>query len=603
MSADMPSFADPERLPDAVATDVAAVTDSVDSADSAGERAPLERPTTTDRTSWAAYWKRLGQLWRTEPEIDAERQRILNERRRIQPNIARGVYPFSGMRLTRADVEWLLATHENGAGPIRWEDERQRGREGLDLRGALLANADLRRLPLARLIGGLSGGNDEQYEAAAPRLEGARLTNAQLQGANLRHAHLEGADLRNAQLDAASLTGAALHKAMLREASLPNADLREAQCTDADLRDAHLEECRLQELHCERARLAGAHLEGATLDKAHFDNALMQEAHLDGTFCRGTYFSGAYLPNASFDAAFLLRAHFENAHLEGAHLAGAELRGSYLQGANLFGAHLEGRQPPAEEMARIARWRHWEPPPTSLAAADLRGAFFDSGTNLRQAVLGSPQFGSVLLADVAWNGANLAVVPWSPRRRGERRSQSVTLGDDAKARQPLDAEGQRKSAETRYEEYEAAVRANRQLAVALRNQGLDEDAAIFAYRAQRLQRQVLLRQSRYGSYLFSVALDALAGYGYRPARSLIVYLLVIFGWTAAYYLVGQALGPHLSPLAALVFSVTSFHGRGFFPGGIPLDDPLTVLAAAEAVIGLIIEISFIATFTQRFFGK
>jgi hypothetical protein len=52
-----------------------------------------------------------------------------------------------------------------------------------------------------------------------------------------------------------------------------------------------------------------------------------------------------------------------------------------------------------------------------------------------------------------------------------------------------------------------------------------------------------------------------------------------------------------------VFSVTSFHGRGFFPGTLSLEDTLTKLAAPEAVIGLVIEISFIATFTQRFFGK
>jgi hypothetical protein len=54
----------------------------------------------------------------------------------------------------------------------------------------------------------------------------------------------------------------------------------------------------------------------------------------------------------------------------------------------------------------------------------------------------------------------------------------------------------------------------------------------------------------------------------------------------------------------VVFSLTAFHGRGFFPGEhISLRDPLAVLAAAEAVIGLLIEISFIATFTQRFFGS
>ncbi len=32
-------------------------------------------------------------------------------------------------------------------------------------------------------------------------------------------------------------------------------------------------------------------------------------------------------------------------------------------------------------------------------------------------------------------------------------------------------------------------------------------------------------------------------------------------------------------------------------------DPVAILAAIEAIIGLLIEISFIATFTQRFFGS
>jgi hypothetical protein len=34
-----------------------------------------------------------------------------------------------------------------------------------------------------------------------------------------------------------------------------------------------------------------------------------------------------------------------------------------------------------------------------------------------------------------------------------------------------------------------------------------------------------------------------------------------------------------------------------------LHDPLIMVAAIEAVVGLFMEMSFIATFTQRFFGK
>jgi len=565
----------------------------------------VERPQTLERPAWIAYWRRRGQPWRTEVEIDEDRQAFLRQCRRTQPSVARGVYPFGGVTLSRADVEWLLATHEDGRGPVRWQEESQRTRVGLDLRGADLRSVDLRGLPLARLLAGLSGGSDEHFEAAAIHLEGARLAGAELQGADLRHGHLEHCDVRKALMAEASLTGALLAKADLREAHLEGADLREAHLEEADLREARLEGARLQEAHGERARFGGAHLEGATLDKAHLESALMQETHLEGTFCRGTYFQRAYLRDAHLEAAFLLRAHLEDARLENAHLAGAELRGAYLQGTSLYGADLEGKQVEADEMARLAQWRHRPEGSTTLPPADLRGAFLDSATNLRQATLGNAHYGYVSLADVAWGGANLAVVLWSRQRRGARgkSGQSVVLGDERNARQRKNDEGKSKDAETRFEEYEAAVRANRQLAVALRSQGLDEDAANFAYRAQVLQRRVLLRQLRPGAYLFSLFLDTLAGYGYRPGRSLIVYLFVIFGWATAYFMVGQTVGPHLTPLAALVFSVTSFHGRGFFPGGIPLDDPLTVLAATEAIIGLIIEISFIATFTQRFFGK
>jgi len=34
-----------------------------------------------------------------------------------------------------------------------------------------------------------------------------------------------------------------------------------------------------------------------------------------------------------------------------------------------------------------------------------------------------------------------------------------------------------------------------------------------------------------------------------------------------------------------------------------LGDPYARISAAEAVVGLLIELSFIATFTQRYFGK
>ncbi|HKD75204.1 MAG TPA: hypothetical protein VKB76_06900, partial [Ktedonobacterales bacterium] len=83
------------------------------------------RPTGDDRETWKAYWQRHGQSWRTEPEIALERQAYLAERRAITPDLQQGIYPFGGIRLTRADIEWLLATHDDGKGPIDPNDEAQ----------------------------------------------------------------------------------------------------------------------------------------------------------------------------------------------------------------------------------------------------------------------------------------------------------------------------------------------------------------------------------------------------------------------------------------------------------------------------------------------
>jgi hypothetical protein len=173
----------------------------------------------------------------------------------------------------------------------------------------------------------------------------------------------------------------------------------------------------------------------------------------------------------------------------------------------------------------------------------------------------------------------------------------------------------KKDRDTRLKEFARAARANRQLATILQSQGLNEDAARFAYRAQVLQKrvfwfQMLLKGAKPGQraqalgvWLFSWFLFLLAGYGYRLWRSFLAYALVIIGFTMAYYLLGATFKLPLSLVNALGLSMTSFHGRGFFPGVTQLNDTLTILASIEAFVGLILEATFIATLTQRFFGK
>jgi uncharacterized protein YjbI with pentapeptide repeats len=438
---------------------------------------------------WPAHWDVLGQPWRTEPEINAERQVWLAGRR--ASGRAAGDYPFAGVRLNRADVEWLLATHDDGrghTGPIVWLGEREWRHDGLDLRGADLCGVDLSNLPLTRLLASL---RHAEWASATPE-QRARAA-IHLSGCNLRETHLEGANLR----------------------------------------DAHLEGARLDNAYLQGARLRGAHLEGASLPYTRLDDAYLPDVWLGG-----------------------------------------------LRAGDSRMAVLRERVPGL---------------PASLPPTDLRHVFFSSTTNLEDLHLGAGATGWATLADIHWGGVNLAVVRWATVQ---------ALGDERLARAQRDERGQAKTAAQRLEDLYGAVRANRQLATTLRAQGLNEEADRFGYRAQVLQRSVLRRQRKPAAYTFSLFLDALAGYGYRPLRSLLVYLAVIFTFAAAYWLLGAGAGLRLSPPAALVFSVSSFHGRGFFPGpALALDSGVTELAAAEAVIGLLIEISFIATFTQRFFAR
>src|SRR5260221_6445444 len=126
----------------------------------------VQRPTNDDREAWKHYWVKVQPeewfrawgYWRTEPEIDAERQKYLEGHRCIEPDIMQGIYSFRNIepKLTRADVEWLLATHENERGPVDWSNEHEQKRVGLDLRGADLRQINLHNLPLNRVRFGLT---------------------------------------------------------------------------------------------------------------------------------------------------------------------------------------------------------------------------------------------------------------------------------------------------------------------------------------------------------------------------------------------------------------------------------------------------------------
>lgn len=220
-------------------------------------RVPLQYAPTSPE-EWHEHWQAQGLPWRTEAEIAAQRQEELGKCRAITPDIEKGIYPFKGMKLSRADVEWLLATHENGRGPVDWSDESQRSREGIDLRGADLSRLDLSGLPLARMIGSI-GMVENRAIHTYHRKEAAVI----LDEANLRQVHLEGAILYSASLRGVGLTNAFLQKVEARWAIL------------------------------EGSRMRGAHLEGANLRGAHLEGTTLAEVHLNGTDLRHAFFDSA----------------------------------------------------------------------------------------------------------------------------------------------------------------------------------------------------------------------------------------------------------------------------------------------------------------------
>jgi uncharacterized protein YjbI with pentapeptide repeats len=337
-----------------------------------------------------------------------------------------------------------------------------------------------------------------------------------------------------------------------------------------DLSALHLERAILIFARLDGANLSGARLDGADLSDATLIDAKLIDTNLSGAFLSNATLTHADLRRATLDRAYLEHATLDRAYLEHATLTGANLRRAALTGADLTSATLTGT------VLTVA----------NLCGANLQSCRMDAATILTGVTIDS----HTRLGDIVWNGAPLTQVDWS---------QAPRLGDE-------NAIGKAETRDYRIRAIHAATRAYRGLTTALRSQSLALPASKYRLREQRLERRAARLERHYGAWLFSWLLDLVSGYGEEPGRIFTAYLVVVFGFAAAYMGVTHFLETGLSALRpdeALVLSLTSFHGRGFFPGFLQLGDWVARLGAAEAVIGLFIELILIATFSRRFLGN
>jgi uncharacterized protein YjbI with pentapeptide repeats len=306
----------------------------------------------------------------------------------------------------------------------------------------------------------------------------------------------------------------------------------------------------------------GANHSDASIDETNFTSADFTLANLSGAAIGDANFTSAVLTVANLSGANIINADFTSANATAANLSGATIAGNFKK-ANLAQARLD--------------------------STTLLGSATNSAEDYRVQMDAETR-----LLDVAWSGAILANVTWE---------QVPRLGDEANIKAAT-------SRKERVQVLRDAARAYRGLAKALQAQGLTIPALKYRTREQQLERRALLYSFAFGPWLFSWLLNLVSGYGDKPGRALGCYLGVVSFFAATYFAItNQLLGviashsTHLQWYEALVLSISSFHGRGFFPTMLSLGDPVAIVAAAEAVTGLFIELVFIATFTQRFFAR
>ncbi len=411
---------------------------------------------------------------------------------------------------------------------------------------------------------------ERNWSGKYPLPDGMKRPN--LSRARLVSAVLPEADLWDANLSEADLVFADLHNATLRGANLREANLGSANLAGADLQGGNLQGASLMSTNLHRADLSGANLTGATCDGADLTDAFLLHANLTGTQLGHANLSNAGLYDADLTDALLGSTNLSDADLLEVNLSGAHLLFANLSGATLANADLSG---------------------ANFYQADLRRATLERALLSERTVLDEAQIdAATTVLGVRWNHAALDNVAWATVfAMGEPDGKALTKTKDHQERAVL---------------YQNAARAYHGLIVALHEQGLNEPASKYRLRELAMRRKALRYERNWGGWLLNVLLGVVAGHGEKPGRAFVAYLGIVASFAAIFWAATNFIHtpgqPALHWYEAIVLSLSSFHGRGFFTNTINLGDPLAIVGAAEAVMGLFIELIFIATFSRRFLG-
>lgn len=588
------------------------------------------RPASNHRAEWQEYWNALGMPWRKEPEIDSERQRFLSERRMINPDVRKGKYPFrdqnGSIELHRADLEWLLATHESDGvvGPVEWANEQHQHRTGLDLRGADLRKAKLERLPLARAQLSFAGVEqrtypdpitDEQASWSVAQVGKLTVVEAELQGAYLNGLDLEEVHLEETNLERAEISGANLSGAFIKSANLCRADLSDSTLDDArilgsirnrtklnhaNLTNASFENVEVEDMEAIRADFTKAKLKDSSFIRSHLEFAVFEDAHLANVRIRPEIFEPA-------EKVHLVGARFKGAHLQGSFfedvvLSGCSFEKADLSGAKFVDARFAGSVLPIEQVEIIKPWISQENLDNIRRGAILTNAQLDRNTQMIRCVFTDRGSAGAYLESVRWNGARLGEANWESLAQ---------LGNEFTARHPsqevpllywVDSIGQGSG-------FANAEAANIQLANVLKGSDRLAEAQYFEYRASLCHLSLLRKHLRrnFLKWALSEIAWATTGYGYKLWRIIATYLFSLVFFAFIYWRQGvHSPGAGESSLQALwdsfLISLSAIHGRTVF-------EPIGAWSAAawtaglESVWGIVIEALFVAMLIQRLFRR